>query len=150
MRSEPGSYLVLGHATHEGQPAVARATETVYNRSVATDLRLRSREEIMRFFDGFELVDTGMVYVRSVAARLARRTCRAIPAGSSAWSQSDESPDAPPRGQTWPMVGSQGQLGHDRPVVRDRRSGRAHLAHRIRGDSGRQHVVELHHGRCEG
>jgi hypothetical protein len=59
----PGSYLVLGHATHEGQPAVARATETVYNRSVATDLRLRSRAEILRFFDGFELVDPGLVYV---------------------------------------------------------------------------------------
>jgi hypothetical protein len=42
---------------------VARATEKVYNRSVATDLHLRSRAEILRFFDGFELADPGLVYV---------------------------------------------------------------------------------------
>ena len=59
----PGSYLVLGHATHEGRPAVAHATERVYNRSVSTELHLRSRAEIQRFFDGFELVDPGLVYV---------------------------------------------------------------------------------------
>jgi SAM-dependent methyltransferase len=59
----PGSYLVLGHATHEGEPVVAHATEKVYNRSVATDLHLRSRAEILRFFDGFQLVDPGLVYV---------------------------------------------------------------------------------------
>jgi hypothetical protein len=59
----PGSYLVLGHATHEGRPAVAHATEKVYNRSVSTELHLRSRAEIQRFFDGFELVDPGLVYV---------------------------------------------------------------------------------------
>jgi SAM-dependent methyltransferase len=59
----PGSYLVLGHATHEGRPAVAHATEKVYNRSVSTELHLRSRAEIQRFFDGFELVGPGLVYV---------------------------------------------------------------------------------------
>jgi S-adenosyl methyltransferase len=59
----PGSYLVLGHATDEGdKPAVAQATETVYNRSVATALHLRSRADIGRLFDGFELVDPGLVY----------------------------------------------------------------------------------------
>jgi hypothetical protein len=59
----PGSYLVLGHATYEGESVVARATEKVYNRSVATGLHLRSRAEILRFFEGFELVDPGLVYV---------------------------------------------------------------------------------------
>jgi len=59
----PGSYLVLGHATHEGRPAVAHATEKVYNRSVSTELHLRSRAQIQRFFDGFEVVDPGLVYV---------------------------------------------------------------------------------------
>jgi len=43
--------------------AVAHATEKVYNRSVSTELHLRSRAEIQRFFDGFELVDPGLVYV---------------------------------------------------------------------------------------
>ncbi len=58
----PGSYLVLGHATYEGKPVVAHATEKIYNRSVATELHLRSRAEILRFFDGFELMDPGLVY----------------------------------------------------------------------------------------
>jgi SAM-dependent methyltransferase len=59
----PGSYLVLGHATYEGaKPTVAHATETVYNRSVATSLHLRSRAEILRLFEGFELVEPGLVY----------------------------------------------------------------------------------------
>jgi hypothetical protein len=58
-----GSYLVIGHATDEGnKPAVAQATETVYNRSVATRLHLRSRAAIERLFDGFDLADPGLVY----------------------------------------------------------------------------------------
>jgi SAM-dependent methyltransferase len=59
----PGSYLVLGHATDESKPGVAQATEKVYNRSVSTQLHLRPREQIRRFFDGFDLVDPGLVYV---------------------------------------------------------------------------------------
>ena len=59
----PGSYLVLGHATYEGKPEIAHATETVYNRGVSAQLHLRPRAEILRFFDGFELVDPGLVYV---------------------------------------------------------------------------------------
>jgi len=35
----------------------------VYNRTVTTDIHMRSRAEILRFFDGFELVDPGLVYV---------------------------------------------------------------------------------------
>ncbi len=59
----PGSYLVLGHATDEGtRPAVAQATETAYNRSVATQIHLRSRTKILRMFDGFELVEPGLAY----------------------------------------------------------------------------------------
>ncbi len=59
----PGSYLVLGHATSDGKPAAAKATEKVYNRSVATQLHLRTRPRIHRFFDGFQLTDPGLVYV---------------------------------------------------------------------------------------
>jgi hypothetical protein len=59
----PGSYLVLAHATDESKPAVAQAAETVYNRSVSTDIHMRSRAEILRFFDGFELLDPGLVYI---------------------------------------------------------------------------------------
>ncbi len=59
----PGSYLVLAHLTNESRPAVAQATETVYNRSVSTDIHMRSRADILRFFDGFDLVQPGLVYV---------------------------------------------------------------------------------------
>jgi S-adenosyl methyltransferase len=59
----PGSYLVLCHATNEGRPEVAQAAEKVYNRSVAAQLRFRSRAEILRMFDGFELVEPGLVYM---------------------------------------------------------------------------------------
>jgi SAM-dependent methyltransferase len=59
----PGSYLVLGHGTNESKPTVARAAEKVYNRSVTTNIHMRSRADILRFFDGFELVDPGLVYI---------------------------------------------------------------------------------------
>jgi S-adenosyl methyltransferase len=59
----PGSYLVLGHWTNESKPTVARATEKVYNGSVATNVRVRPRADIQRFFDGFDLVDPGLVYI---------------------------------------------------------------------------------------
>ena len=59
----PGSYLVLSHATNESKPTVAQAAEKVYNSSVATHVQLRSQAEIRRFFDGFDLIDPGLVYV---------------------------------------------------------------------------------------
>ncbi len=59
----PGSYLVLGHLTNESKPDLAQAAEKVYNRSVSTDIHMRPRAEIQRFFDGFDLVDPGLVYI---------------------------------------------------------------------------------------
>jgi SAM-dependent methyltransferase len=59
----PGSYLVLGHGTNEAKPAVAQAAEKVYNRSITTSIHVRSRADILRFFDGFDLVDPGLVYI---------------------------------------------------------------------------------------
>jgi hypothetical protein len=59
----PGSYLVVCHATDESRPTVAHAAEKVYNRSVPTRARTRSRADIARFFDGFDLVDPGLVYI---------------------------------------------------------------------------------------
>jgi hypothetical protein len=57
----PGSYLVVSHATTEGRPDLARAITTVYNRSVAGSWQFRSRAQIERLFDGFDLVDPGVV-----------------------------------------------------------------------------------------
>jgi SAM-dependent methyltransferase len=59
----PGSYLVLAHATDDTRPTVVQAAQKMYNRSVSTQARVRSRAEILRFFDGFELVDPGLVYM---------------------------------------------------------------------------------------
>jgi SAM-dependent methyltransferase len=59
----PGSFLVLSHVNNEGRPEKAQATETVYNRSVATGVHMRSHAEIRRFFDGFGLLDPGLVYI---------------------------------------------------------------------------------------
>ena len=59
----PGSYLVLSHGTDEGTPEVARAVQNVYNRGVATALHVRSRAGIMRFFDGFEIAEPGLVFI---------------------------------------------------------------------------------------
>ena len=58
-----GSYLVLCHATSESKPAVAQAIEKVYTRHVTASSRIRSRAEIFRFFDGFDLMDPGLVYM---------------------------------------------------------------------------------------
>ncbi|HEY5361186.1 MAG TPA: SAM-dependent methyltransferase [Streptosporangiaceae bacterium] len=59
----PGSYLALGHATDENRPVVAQAAQKAYNRSVTTQARVRSRADILRFFDGFDLVDPGLVSI---------------------------------------------------------------------------------------
>jgi SAM-dependent methyltransferase len=59
----PGSYLVLAHGTSEARPKVAQAAEKVYNRRVTTNIHMRSRADVLRFFDGFDVVDPGLVYI---------------------------------------------------------------------------------------
>ena len=59
----PGSYLVLAHGTDEARPRVAQAAEKVYNRSVTTNIHMRSHADVLRFFDGFDPVDPGLVYI---------------------------------------------------------------------------------------
>jgi hypothetical protein len=57
----PGSYLTLSHSTLDGRPAEFIAEfEKTYR--VSAPLVVRSREAVTRFFDGFELVDPGLVY----------------------------------------------------------------------------------------
>jgi hypothetical protein len=71
----PGSYLVISHATADGTPPAAApgegATETsqtdavqaVYAKQTASTFRLRGRAELESLFDGFELIDPGLVWV---------------------------------------------------------------------------------------
>ncbi|WP_328332891.1 SAM-dependent methyltransferase [Streptomyces sp. NBC_00455] len=55
-----GSFLVLSHATSDF--ADRSAAQAVYNNATAT-LNLRSRAEVERFFDGFELIGPGLAQV---------------------------------------------------------------------------------------
>jgi hypothetical protein len=59
----PGSYLVLCHGTDEGRATTAQAAGKVYNGSVTTEIHMRPRADILRFFDGFDLVDPGLVFI---------------------------------------------------------------------------------------
>jgi SAM-dependent methyltransferase len=59
----PGSYLVLSHGTGDAKPDVAAAASTVYLNKVAARGDYRSRADILRFFDGFTLLDPGLVYL---------------------------------------------------------------------------------------
>ncbi len=56
----PGSYLVISHATADFHPQVAAKITDVYQQASAP-LVLRSRSQIERFFDGFDLVAPGLV-----------------------------------------------------------------------------------------
>ncbi|MER5600273.1 SAM-dependent methyltransferase [Streptomyces sp. NPDC002265] len=55
-----GSFLVLSHAT--GDFADRSEAQAVYNKATAT-LNLRTRSEVERFFDGFELLEPGLAQV---------------------------------------------------------------------------------------
>jgi SAM-dependent methyltransferase len=59
----PGSYLVVTHGTYDNNPATARAAQELYNRRVSARVQGRSRAEILRFFDGLDLLDPGLVYI---------------------------------------------------------------------------------------
>ncbi|MCF3962432.1 SAM-dependent methyltransferase [Streptomyces fuscigenes] len=53
----PGSFLVLSHAT--GDFADRREAQAVYDNASAS-LNLRTKAEVERFFDGFELLEPGL------------------------------------------------------------------------------------------
>ncbi len=61
----PGSYLVMNHGTGDGVPGRDQAfktTEKVYRASSAA-VANRGRDEIRRLFDGFELIEPGLVWM---------------------------------------------------------------------------------------
>jgi SAM-dependent methyltransferase len=59
----PGSYLVICHACRDQQPEMTSSFETVYNSRVTAQFNTRSREQIMSLFDGFTLVEPGLVWI---------------------------------------------------------------------------------------
>jgi hypothetical protein len=58
----PGSYLVLSHVT-DPDPRLAAEGTAVYA-STANPISMRSREEILGFFDGVEILEPGLVPVQ--------------------------------------------------------------------------------------
>lgn len=61
-RLAPGSHLVVSHASAEGRPEVAVSHRQLYRRT-PTPMTMRSPAEIERFFDGFDLVEPGLVWL---------------------------------------------------------------------------------------
>jgi SAM-dependent methyltransferase len=59
----PGSYLVISHACRDTDPDFAPTGETVYSSRVAGQLCMRTSEQIAGFFDGFTLLEPGLVWV---------------------------------------------------------------------------------------
>jgi hypothetical protein len=59
----PGSHVVVCHGTDEGTRPPANAAERAYNRGSSMDVHVRSRAEILQFFDGFEIMQPGLVYL---------------------------------------------------------------------------------------
>ncbi|MEU0212618.1 SAM-dependent methyltransferase [Streptomyces canus] len=59
----PGSLLVLTHASHEGIPLPQERTEGAVDvyKDIRNPLIMRSREEIARFFEGYDMVEPGLV-----------------------------------------------------------------------------------------
>jgi hypothetical protein len=58
----PGSYLAVTHPTHDYRPDLVERTASIYRRT-GYRFAYRSRERIEKFFDGYALVEPGLVDV---------------------------------------------------------------------------------------
>ena len=59
----PGSYLAITHGTVEDDPAgEGAAAERVY-RPASSQLHLRPLPDVLRFFEGFELIEPGLTWM---------------------------------------------------------------------------------------
>ena len=61
-RLAPGSFLVISHVTGDGQKSSAASAADLYASS-ADGLTVRTREQVERLFDGWDLVDPGLVWL---------------------------------------------------------------------------------------
>jgi hypothetical protein len=60
----PGSYLALSHGTGDFRPRAAQQAAAVYDQATTT-ATLRSHAQIAALFEGWDLVDPGLVQVPS-------------------------------------------------------------------------------------
>lgn len=58
----PGSLLAIAHGSNDSRPEIGQRL-TELSRQTTTPMTLRPRADIARFFDGFTLVDPGLVWV---------------------------------------------------------------------------------------
>ena len=58
----PGSFLVVSHASQEGQLEKAESHRDLYQRT-PTPMTMRSKSEVIDLFAGFDLVDPGVVFL---------------------------------------------------------------------------------------
>ena len=59
----PGSYLVISHASQDGQPTLADSHQQLYSRT-STPMTMRTREQITALFNGFDLIEPGVVPIQ--------------------------------------------------------------------------------------
>ena len=59
----PGSYLAISHACLDTDPDFAATRESAYRSRVAGQLSMRTSEEIAGLFEGFTVVDPGVVWL---------------------------------------------------------------------------------------
>ncbi|SEG91832.1 S-adenosyl methyltransferase [Nonomuraea solani] len=60
-----GSHVVITHVVFDSRPEIAEPIVQLYRKMLGhTEGGARGREEVLPFFDGLELVDPGLVYVR--------------------------------------------------------------------------------------
>jgi len=76
----PGSYVVISHVTSEGRDdqTLSRITDT-YDQATSP-LVMRSHHDIARFFDGFELIHPGVVFLSQW-----RPSSESYPEGGTRW-----------------------------------------------------------------
>ena len=78
-----GSYLVLTHATADFSPELFEQVTRVYQ--ATSEGQLRSREEVLAFFDGLELVPPGLVPSRSWRPESEVKEARYTDADCASW-----------------------------------------------------------------
>jgi hypothetical protein len=59
----PGSYLAISHACVDTDPGFAATRESAYRSRVSGQLSMRTSEEIGGLFDGFTMIDPGVVWL---------------------------------------------------------------------------------------
>lgn len=57
-----GSHIVISHVSHEGASSDEMHVARELSQATPTPGQLRTRDEILKFFDGYELVEPGLVW----------------------------------------------------------------------------------------